>query len=618
MTDMDRSRTTVLGSPGTMRRATIWLIVLTALVRLVGAWALDLGLGESYYLSSARVLHLAYFDQPPLSLWLIWAAKGLFQSESPLLLRLPFVLIFAGSSWMIYRLGALFRSERAGFFAALIMNASILFQISIGSWLQPDGPLFLAWLVTAWLLARLFFVRGNGNRLGEWAWVGVWLGIGFLAKYHIAFLLAGTGLFALTNRDARKWILKPGPYLAILIAVLVSLPVIIWNMQNGWASFAFQGGRALGTSFHGDWLLRMILGQLLYIVPWIALPALYAMVLAALKGPNGRFPEDSPAGFAWFLVCNAIGPILFFTAVAAWSDTQFHFHWQAPGYVMLFALLASWADKAWARWRGLVKWWLVFTTVVTFALLGVLVSHAATGWMRHVLPGGETMSDPTGDALEWRELGQWFTDSGAVNENAFVAGLWWGQCGYIDKPLAGRLPLACLSDDPRNIAFNIDLEAMVGRDAYIVSTGMDPAVIMARFGAFFDSMEPVGKLDITRHGFVEVHDVQIVKGHDFHMNRVLPVTGDPIAPILTLPRTRITGLSGTIRNSDPVERTVEIVLDDNKIGTILLAADAETAFDIAIDSSFRAVGSKEAELALRDVAGDNDGLGFVSLAVRAD
>ncbi len=117
-------------------------------------------------------------------------------------------------------------------------------------------------------------------------------------------------------------------------------PVLIWNAQNDWVSFGFQGGRALAESgLRWDGLIRMIWGQLLYMVPWLALPALYVGVKALAAGPRGQFPSGAEPGVA-ALFCYIGWPIvIFFTVVALWSDTQFHFHWQAPGYLML---LCSW------------------------------------------------------------------------------------------------------------------------------------------------------------------------------------------------------------------------------------------------------------------------------------
>ena len=603
----------LLGVPGRARQAVIWLIVLTGIYRLWASVAVDLVVGEAYYVSSARLLHLGYFDQPPISLWIAWAVETLFPAADAWLLRLPYVLLFVPATWLVYRLGARFRSEWAGFLAALIMNVSVLFTISIGAFVQPDAPLVLFWLLASWLLVSVFFDDLTpAEQTRKWIWAGIWLGLAFMTKYHAVFLPLGAGLYMLTNKEARKHFLRPGPYLGVLAALIVCVPVVVWNASNGWASFSFQGGRAFGYQFHPEWLIRMILGQLVYITPWLAVPALWAAGIVLAKGPRGLFPKDTQSGFGWFLVMLGLPAILFFTAVAAWHDTQYHFHWQAPGYMMLFVLLGAWADAAWARHRRWLIAWLAISTLLSYALLIAVTTHTATGWARNVLPNGQTIEDPTEGAIEWRELGAWFDESGIADANAFVAGLHWTRCGQIDTPLAGRLPLACLSDDPRNIAFNIDLEDMVGRDAYIVVRYGNPETVEAAYGQFFDKMETVARLDIRRSGFIEVHDLYVVKGTNFHLNRAVPVPGGASATILRLPRTRITALAGTIANAGPA-RSVDIRLDGKPIGSVDLAAGTATAFDLTVPDPDWSVGSVDMVLTIE---GDTEGLDLNSLIVR--
>lgn len=614
-----RPNSSLWAPAGPARTAVILLILVTAIFRLIEAGVMDLILGEAYYLASTRTPHLSYFDQPPLFLWMVWATKSLFHTELPLVLRLPFVLMFSGTTWLIYRLGARFRSEWAGFFAALVMNISILFTLSIGTWLQPEAPLMLFWLFTVWALADIFFpadgkVPEGNEALKRWAIVGLWLGLTFLSKYFAVFLVIGAALYALTAKPARRWIVHPGPYLAILIAAIIGLPVLLWNMTNDWASFDFQGGRAFGSALHLDWLLRMILGQLVYIAPWIVFPALIALVLALLRGPGGRFPDDTEKGFGWFFAMMGITPIVFFTAVAAWSDTQFHFHWQAVGYLETFLLLGAWIDKAWPRHARLNRIWLTSSAVLSFLVMAVLVSHVTTGWLRYVLPNGKTFTDPTVTALGWHDLGPQF-DKLRLGEqkNVFVAGMNWISCGEIDTPLAGRAPLACLSADPRNLAFNTPLHDLVGDTAYIVDPHADAKEMKKRFATFFDGFTPIATIDIHRNGFPEIRGVHIVKATDFHLGQTLDPRGAGTVGATRLPRTHIVALSGTASLA-PGE-TARLTIDGRTVGTLTGAEQGKTSFDIKVTDDPRPVGMNRAKIVIEAQAGDQKA-GFATLKVQ--
>src|SRR5580693_1862993 len=98
-----------------VRRQLILLIVITTALRLAFGAAIGLGVDESYMVSAGRVLSLGYFDHPPASWWLSWASTHLFGSEAPIVARLPFILLFALTTWLMTRLGEELGGPRAGF-----------------------------------------------------------------------------------------------------------------------------------------------------------------------------------------------------------------------------------------------------------------------------------------------------------------------------------------------------------------------------------------------------------------------------------------------------------------------------------------------------------------------
>ncbi|MBT8355477.1 MAG: glycosyltransferase family 39 protein, partial [Desulfofustis sp.] len=71
------------------------------------------------------------------------------------------------------------------------------------------------------------------------------LGLGLLSKYTIVLLGPPFLLFMLVDPKARRWFLKPGPYVALVLALLCFSPVLIWNMQHEWASFLFQSAKRI-------------------------------------------------------------------------------------------------------------------------------------------------------------------------------------------------------------------------------------------------------------------------------------------------------------------------------------------------------------------------------------
>jgi 4-amino-4-deoxy-L-arabinose transferase-like glycosyltransferase len=488
-------------------QATLVLIAVTLVLRLIGGAVVGWGTGEAYYLASARQFHLSYFDQPPVSLWTIWATLKLTGSDDLLIVRLPFIAMFAVSTWLVFDIVRRIHSSLGGFYAALIVNACALFSLSIGSWTQPDAPMVLFWLATIRVLIEIFFGKGAQKPFLYWSLAGIFLGLTFLSKYHAVFLVAGTGLFILVNSTQRRWLTHRAPWLALLIALVIFSPVLIWNAQNDWVSFSFQGGRAVeaDAGLRWDGLIRMIWGQLLYMVPWLALPALYIGARALAAGPRGQFPSGAEPGAAALFAYIGWPIVIFFTLVALWSDTQFHFHWQAPGYLMLFMLMGAWAAD---RDSKAIRSWLFGSAIATFVLLSLLVSHAATGWGRTVFPGA--WEDPTALQLPWTELGEALDEQGAFGQGElFVAGTNWIDCGYIDTQVSGRLPLACFGDDPRNLKFNFDKQAHIGWNAYIVAQTANADRVPNAYSENFDSIEHFGTISIARNGVTELGNIQV-------------------------------------------------------------------------------------------------------------
>src|ERR1700761_2662782 len=119
----------------------VWLVGATTLIRLAFAATTGLGVDESYMVTAGRVLSLGYFDHPPASWWLCWGAAHLFSTEAPVVVRLPFILLFAVSQCLVWRIGDLISGRNAGLWAAAALNVSPVFGVTTGTWVLPDGPL---------------------------------------------------------------------------------------------------------------------------------------------------------------------------------------------------------------------------------------------------------------------------------------------------------------------------------------------------------------------------------------------------------------------------------------------------------------------------------------------
>ncbi len=496
-----------LGNPAA---ATLGLIAIAAVLRIVFGLSLGLGIDEAYAVATGRVFDWSYLDHPPLSWWMASASARLFGSEAALAVRLPFILLFAGTSWLMYRLTASLYGGAAGFFAVLLINLVPALGVTDGTFVLPDGPLVAAMLGGAICLRHALL--GPAERAGLW-WVaaGFCAGLALLSKYHGIFLLAGAGLFLVTSAPHRGWFLSPWPYLGAAIAAVMFAPVIVWNMDHQWASFTFQGGRA-GISRFRPWLPLIVLGgQALFLTPWIWLPLTIRAWTALRKGP-------SEAG-SWLLLCLAAGPILTFTLLPVVTGNQGLFHWAMPGYLLLFPLLGEAAARRLQDGDARTRRWLRNSAIATPALLAVVIAMALLPWPG--LPYGKRdgSDDPLIETLEWANLPKVLAENGIANRpDVFVATERWHEAGRADYALRGALPVTCLCDDARGYAFKAPLARFIGGTALLIVPESRARDVEARFGRYFSSMERWEDVNVD-HAGKRAYRLAIFIGWDFHPSR---------------------------------------------------------------------------------------------------
>jgi hypothetical protein len=508
---------------------TIALILITFILRIFIAAYTGLGIGEAYYFRGAVHLELSYFDQPPLFFWLSGLTIKIF-GLTKLGLRFPAVVLFAGTSWFLFLITKKLFTAKAGFWAVVVMNLSAVFTVAIACWFQPDAPLMFFWLASAYFIVQLMFGRENES-LQEirnsrrtwllWIMTGVCLGLATLSKYHVLFIFAGVFLFIGTNKDQRHWLWHPGPYLAILITIIFATPVLWWNYNNNWASFVFQGSRAgTGSKFqlHIDWFLRSILLQSVWLLPWIWIPT----VRELFRSFKNRLTSKAYSFSFWL----SILPIVFFTIVTLWADLQYHFHWQAPGYMMLFIPLGFAIDKKISEGgltgRG-TRRWLRFSACFTVITIGVLSIHMVTGfwqsygpkWVVHTFHGDNV--DPTIQGIDYDDIMTRFEKEGWLqNKKVFAGSTRWWLTGKEDWALKGKKEVICFSNDPRNLAFLVDPKTLLGQDAIIVVQDNQPSVD-ADVKSYFESVKQLPDIEIVRHGIVELH-LQVYYCTNFHQS----------------------------------------------------------------------------------------------------
>src|SRR6266436_2557398 len=128
----------------TPARTVAALILLTFVARLLFAAALRLGIDESYMVAAGRKLQLSYFDHPPIAWWLAWGSAQLTGSESAVVVRLPFIVLFGLTTWLTYRVTSALFDPVLGATACLIAALPADGRAACGWWLAAGACAGLA------------------------------------------------------------------------------------------------------------------------------------------------------------------------------------------------------------------------------------------------------------------------------------------------------------------------------------------------------------------------------------------------------------------------------------------------------------------------------------------
>ena len=485
------------------------LILVTTLIRLVMGWALGLGIDETYMVAVSRHLELSYYDHPPIAWWLTHAAMALSGSQASVIVRLPFILLFALSTWLIARITSrLFNSDQAGFWAALILNLSPVYAVTAGGWVLPDGPLDCALL--GFLLFSLRAVRLIPGRHTwvDWLAAGVCAGLAMLSKYNGVLVLVGLPVFLLTTATGRAWLRRPQPWVAGLLAVLLFSPVILWNAEHHWASFAFQGDRAGGLRFHPLAPFGVWGGEALFVLPWIWVPLILLWLRALRRGPA------EPRG--WLLALLAATPILLFALVSIWSSDHILYHWSAPGTLMLFPLLGAEVARRLAAGAPRLRRGIMAAAAALLLGLVLAGTQMRLNWVTAVLgPAFLARAKDVAGGVNWTDLRPELEARGLLSQPGLVLAVTrWNDAGKIDYAMHGSLPVVVLAADSREYGIVAPADRFIGHPMLILVPDSDPVTLADHLTPMFDQITIRQSIPLRFGGYILLN-LSVLKGTGF-------------------------------------------------------------------------------------------------------
>ncbi|MDG4552729.1 MAG: glycosyltransferase family 39 protein [Candidatus Competibacter sp.] len=358
----------------------IWLIIYSIALRLLYLSAPELFYEEAYYWNYAMHLDIGYLDHPPMVAWIIALFTKLMGNNEFAVRFGAFICWFITAIFLCKLTELVYNKSKD--IQTVLLVAVLPAYFAVGWAMTPDAP-----LVACWAMALYFFYRAL-IRESRMAWIGVGLaiGLGMLAKYTIALLGIAAFAFVLIDRDARKWLLRPEPYAAIAIALIIGLPVIIWNANHEWASFLYQSRGRVANQF--EFSLPYLLGTVVLIITPTGFLSLIAILLSRktiLSGGDAILdhPADTQAKRGYVLLISlTLLPVSVFVLLSLFRETKFH--WTAPCWLGIVPYMAptvtgslrfglnkffGWGQRAWPA-----------TIIGCLLLYGVSLHYLALGF----------------------------------------------------------------------------------------------------------------------------------------------------------------------------------------------------------------------------------------------
>jgi 4-amino-4-deoxy-L-arabinose transferase-like glycosyltransferase len=250
------------------------VIVWTTLPTLLYA-NLPLDLIEA--LTYGREWQLGYDKLPPLPWWLVEIMYRTFGSDvayyalAQVAVIVAFIAVWATARPLVGARGALV--------AVLIIDGMHYLQYTAVKF-NHDVIQLPFWALSGYA----FHAALKRGRLCHWLLFGFCIGAALWAKYFVVVLAVPYALFLLLDREARRAVATPGPWIAVVVAFIVMAPHLWWLVQTDFLPLAYAEHRATPVRGWFDHLLHPALfagSQFFFLLPSF-------FIAAALLWPRPR------------------------------------------------------------------------------------------------------------------------------------------------------------------------------------------------------------------------------------------------------------------------------------------------------------------------------------------
>jgi len=304
-----------------------------------------------------REWQLGYDKLPPLPWWLVEIAYLLTGHDYSYYLLAQIAVCAA--FFLIYLTARPLVSGAGALLAVLIVDGLHYLNYTSAKF-NHDVVQLPFWALAGYALHRAL----RKGQMLDWLLLGIAVGMSLWAKYFVVVLVAPMVVFALIDRDARKCLTTPGPYIAAAAALVIMAPHLIWLVRNDFLPFAYAEHRAVLSRGWYDHLwhpFQFAVSQLFFLIPSLIIAA--PLFIPARKANEPRVAPSADAFDRRIVTWLAFGPIVTVLAMSLISGRGTVAMWGYPLWLFLGLWLVMTAERALtlARLgRILITWAIVF------------------------------------------------------------------------------------------------------------------------------------------------------------------------------------------------------------------------------------------------------------------
>jgi 4-amino-4-deoxy-L-arabinose transferase-like glycosyltransferase len=430
-----------------------------------------------------REWQLGYDKLPPLPWWTVEAVYRVFGGDdalyalSQVTVIIAFVAVWLTARALVGAAGALV--------AILITDGMHYFTASAAKFNHNVIELPL------WALAGYAFQAAlRHGRLRYWILLGAAIGLAWWAKYFMVVLAVPLALFLIFDRDARRRLAEPGPWIAAAVALIVMAPHLIWLVQHDFLPFGYAEARASPSRGLVDHLrnpVEYVSAQAFFLIPslLIAAPLFW-------RGSNSLPRAKKADSFDRRIISLLVfGPALTLLALSLITGRGTQAMWGFPLWLFLGLWIVLFAPAALDRmrlaWIG-VLWATVFAISIAAFVADYLVLPNFDHRYRAAFYPGDLMSVAVTQRFE----------QATGRKPAYIIGSMWdggNVAHYSDQHPQPRV----LIDGLARRAPWIDLADLRARGAALVWTDSDPHVLPQDLAAAAPGAEVGMPFDLPYH-----------------------------------------------------------------------------------------------------------------------